>query len=247
MRFSKSDGVARKAVELVLGSCEVVQSGLRNTPAKQQGVPVVQTVMTHPSKSTNAANEGESPRTAPGEEARSLRTFFEGHHARLTPGLRRMLSERTAFRNELTDELLQRVWTLAWQALQAGKYDSQRAAFSTFVYAIAHHVWLQHLRAASQGKRNVALVEQPSDSIVAPEDAANMVEQIDLLRRVLRGEFHDALSDEERWILRAVAQGETDRGLAAKMKLSPSTANARKASAFDRLRRLLAAQGHRQK
>jgi DNA-binding CsgD family transcriptional regulator len=42
-----------------------------------------------------------------------------------------------------------------------------------------------------------------------------------------------------------VSEGETDRELARRLKISPSTANARKRAAFQKLRLYLAARGHR--
>lgn len=160
-----------------------------------------------------------------------------------------MFLDRTAGRQDLSDELAQRAWGLAWKALAAGKYDPARAAFSTFVYAIAQNVWLQHLRASGQRQNNVGQLADDASpvSLDQPEDTARLAEVVDLLRRVLRGEVPAQLSDEERWIVRAIADGETDRGLAAKLRLSPSTANARKNSAFDKLRRFLASKGHRDK
>jgi DNA-directed RNA polymerase specialized sigma24 family protein len=187
----------------------------------------------------NAAADGPASR---------LKQFFEEQHRRLSPGLRRFFLERAAGRQELAEELSQKCWGLAWQALIAGKYDSARAAYSTFVYAIAQNVWLQYLRSAGQKQNtNAALQDDFGSGSVgfAPEETAKTIELVDLLRAVLRGEHDAQLSEEERWIVRAVADGETDRGLAAKLKLSPSTANARKNAAFDKLRRFLATRGHR--
>lgn len=188
------------------------------------------------------------PPAQPGADpaADRAQAFFHEQHARLAPGLRRLFIDRTAGRQDLAEELAQRAWALAWRALAAGKYDPARAAFSTFVYAIAQNVWLQHLRSSGQKQNNLTpLADDPSTSTLLPEDTAKLAEVVHLLRRVLRGELPAQLSEEERWIVRAIADGETDRGLAAKLRLSPSTANARKNSAFDKLRRFLASKGHR--
>ena len=188
------------------------------------------------------------PSAQPGAdpEADRAQAFFHEQHARLAPGLRRLFIDRTAGRQDLAEELAQRAWALAWRALAAGKYDPARAAFSTFVYAIAQNVWLQHLRSSGQKQNNLTpLADDPSTSTLLPEDTAKLAEVVHLLRLVLRGELPAQLSEEERWIVRAIADGETDRSLAAKLRLSPSTANARKNSAFDKLRRFLASKGHR--
>lgn len=194
------------------------------------------------------------PARAMGESAQhssadsvELRKLFESNHDRLSPGLRRFFLERTSGNDELADELSQRSWTLAWRATSERRYDPARAAYSTFVYAIANNVWLQHLR---QLKRKSSGTQTLGDleAIATPADATDTLDHleiIDVLRRVLRGEELSALSDQERWILTSVAQGETDRGLAAKLRVSASTANARKKTVFDKLRRFLAALGHR--
>ncbi|MFZ4574563.1 MAG: RNA polymerase sigma factor [Phycisphaerales bacterium] len=191
----------------------------------------------------------QNPRESAGDarDLAPLHKFFEDQHSRLSPGLRRLFLERAAGRSDLADELTQRTWTLAWRALTENKYDPARAAFSTFVYAVAQNVWLQHLRSSSQRQNNLAtLPDNPSAVESAlPEDAIRLAELVDLLRRVLRGDLPAQLTEEERWIVRSIADGETDRGLATKLRLSPSTANARKNAAFDKLRRFLANKGHR--
>jgi len=181
-------------------------------------------------------------------EAAALRRLFENNHERLSPGLRRFFLERTNGKDELADELCQRAWTLVWRATSDGRYDPARAAYSTFVYAVAQNVWLQHLR--QMGRKSGATEtlgdRETTASTDSMENIVDDVEIIDLLRRVLRGEELESLSDQERWILTAVAQGETDRGLAAQLQVSASTANARKNTVFDKLRRFLAAKGHRE-
>lgn len=207
--------------------------------------------MTRPQQNpeSTGANSPGPGASGSADVAAAQHAFFQQQHERLSPGLRRMFLDRTAGRQDLSDELAQRAWALAWKALAAGKYDSERAAFSTFVYAVAQNVWLQHLRSSGQRQNNVASLPDDASpvSLEQPEDTARLAEVVDLLRRVLRGEVPAQLSDEERWIVRAVADGETDRGLAAKLRLSPSTANARKNAAFDKLRRFLSSKGHRDK
>jgi len=180
-------------------------------------------------------------------DATKLRQLFESNHDRLSAGLRRFFLERTNGRDELADELSQRAWTLVWRATSEGRYDPERAAYSTFVYAVAHNVWLQYLRQMGRksGSTETLGDREVSAAIDPLENNIDEIEIVDLLRRVLRGEALETLSDQERWILTAVAQGETDRGLAAQLHCSASTANARKNTVFDKLRRFLAAKGHR--
>ncbi len=190
----------------------------------------------HPLSHLNAAvGEGE-------------RAAFEALHERLSGGLRRLFLRRAAGREELAEELAQRTWAVCWRAVTDGKYDAARAAFSTFVYAIASNIWLEHLRSASRagaraeraGSRGVpgAGVEEPTGAL---EDA----ELLDAVRSCVRPNGPGGFTEEERWILRGIASGETDRSMARQLRVAASTVNARKRSALDRMRRYLAELGFR--
>jgi len=48
--------------------------------------------------------------------------------------------DRTGGRSELADDFSQKTWVAVWQALIAGKYEPDRAAISTFVYAVGYRV-----------------------------------------------------------------------------------------------------------
>src|SRR5207249_225931 len=75
--------------------------------------------------------------------SRGDRAAFEQIHRRLGGGVRRLLLARVGNRPELADELAQRTWVAAWEALRAGRYDPSRAEFSTFIYAVAYKTWLR--------------------------------------------------------------------------------------------------------
>jgi len=148
----------------------------------------------------------------------------------------------------------------AWAALSSGRYDPKKGSFSTFVYTIANHIWLQHLRTARRADarfvRDGEVVER-AEAVERwlgagdPATLAQFGQKLDAVRRLLRGEsvgseIPNQLTEDERAVLRAVASGVSDRGLAARLNLAPSTANARKRTAFEKLRRALAELGFRQ-
>jgi len=170
------------------------------------------------------------------------REAFGALHRRLSGGLRKLFMDRSSGRADVSDDLIQRTWTGVWQALSAGRYDPSRSAISTFVYAVAHKMWLQHLRARGP-IREMPPVEAVSTA-EEPQADTDLAEVLEAIRACLRGQAGD-LSEEDRAILRLSGMGASDRDLAARLGVSPSTANARKRAAFDRIRRHLAGLGHR--
>jgi len=182
---------------------------------------------------------------------------FAEVHRRLAPGLRRLLLDRARGDDALADDLAQKAWTGAWRALTEGRYDPQKAALTTFVYAVAHKVWLQHLRTGGRADAAAAAYADlgaPGAPHAAPDpaDAAGLAQTLDAVRRCLAEPDPDAapsaapggLTQDERWLLRAVAAGASDRVLAQRLAVAPSTVNARKNAAYDKLRRHLAVRGH---
>jgi RNA polymerase sigma factor (sigma-70 family) len=171
---------------------------------------------------------------------------FERLHRRLSGGLLRLFRERTGGRADLAEDFSQRTWSQVWQALRDGKYDPSRAAISTFIYAVGHRVWLQHLRSKGRADAREAELRLRAED-QAQKDDTQAAESIDAVRACLRGDPGTAgLSEEERWILRASASGITDRELAQRLRIAPSTANDRKKAAYEKLRRYLESRGHRQ-
>lgn len=168
------------------------------------------------------------------------RASFESLHRRLSGGLRKLFLERSGNKNDVADDLIQRTWVGVWQALSTGRYDPSRSAISTFVYAVAHKMWLQQLRARPAPRDPIPAEALPT----LDEPAAELAEVLDAVRATLRGASGD-LSIDERAILRLCGSGASDRDLAARLSISPSTANARKRAAFEKLRRHLASLGHR--
>lgn len=189
--------------------------------------------------------EGRSLADLAAAAARGDRPAFEGLHKRLTGGLRRLFMERCGGRADVADDLIQRTWVGVWQALSSGRYDPARAAISTFVYAVAHNMWLQHLR--SRPTRGLPGADSERDggwaeAVVEGPDK-ELAEVLEVIRACLRGEA-GGLTPDERAILRLSGSGASDRDLAARLSVSPSTANARKRAAFDKLRRHLESMGH---
>lgn len=178
---------------------------------------------------------------------------FADLHRRLGPGLRRQLLQRSGGREDVVDELSQRIWSSTWSALTSGKYDPSRAAITTYVYAIGHNAWLTHLRKFSReqgyvGSGPAVLGEEhlPAGAVAADGPAPEVLEQselIDALRACLRVENPAGLTDPERVVIAAVAQGESDRGLARRLALSSSTVNIRKHAAFSKIRQYLFERG----
>lgn len=182
-------------------------------------------------------------------------------HARFAPGLHRLFLKRVRGRDDIADDLAQRAWTLVWDSIKRGRYDPDRATMSTFVYAVANNVWLQYLRKAGRSiELNVATEDGPDFSAPPPsvDDAAN-AELLQAVREAVGGlaSSHPSgdgpatpapgagLTDEERTIMRMTAAGLSDRGVAAQLGLAPSTVNVKKRGAFEKIRRFLAARGHR--
>lgn len=170
------------------------------------------------------------------------RGAFDAVHDRLAGGLLRLFDRRLAGRADVADELAQQTWARAWDAITRGRYQPQRAAISTFVYAVANNVWLQFcrtLRSPGQGP--------PTEEPAAPgrHDALlEYAELIDALRGCLRQPAGpNALADDERLVVLATARGETERQLAVRLGLAASTINARKQSAYAKMRACLAAKG----
>jgi RNA polymerase sigma-70 factor (ECF subfamily) len=173
---------------------------------------------------------------------------FAALHQRLGGGLHRLFMERTGGRTELADDFCQKTWVAVWQALEGGKYDPERAAISTFVYAVGYRVWLQHMRSAGRARAHLDAAAPGMAALGLSEDPAagsRLAEMIQIVRDCLSGKIDCGLSEEERWILRASTSGVTDRDLAKRLGVAASTANTRKQAAYDKLRRHLEKLGHR--
>jgi len=175
------------------------------------------------------------------------RGAFEAIHRRLAGGIHRLFLDRAAGRQELADDLSQRTWLAAWESLQKGRYDPSRAAITTFVYAIGYKMWLQYLRTASRPETLVADVFDGNRAdLDTPEYECHAAELLTAVRDCLKNKGESSvLTEDERGIVRASAAGTSDRDIARQMQIAASTLNARKQSAFEKIRRFLAGHGHR--
>jgi RNA polymerase sigma factor (sigma-70 family) len=211
-----------------------------------------------PNESADAAAD-EAADSAAKESAASFKSLatraqagekaaFEQLVQRLGPGLGRMLQRRTGSRPELIEELVHRTWIGVWQALRDGRYDPEKAAISTFVYAVAHKLWLQHLR--SQGA--AAPVRYDLDALSAEvfkgaDDvwaALHASELLDAMRDCLHTtDSPFALTPVELQVVVGLASGETERSLASTLGVVASTVHAHKLGAYKKLRRCLTAKG----
>jgi RNA polymerase sigma factor (sigma-70 family) len=183
--------------------------------------------------------QSEPDQTAPTLQELALRALggdrlaFDHAVHRLSPGLARFVGKRTSDDANLTQELCQQAWAEIWTAMVHRRYDPAKAALSTFAYAVAHKVWLRYLRSAG---RVVPPEWAALDDAEGPAfEAIDQASQIDRIRAFVSGRVGN-LTDDERWILRSAAAGVSDRELASRLGIAPSSANARKQAALAKLR-----------
>src|SRR5262245_56925619 len=174
---------------------------------------------------------------------------YRAIHERLDAGLRRFLMKRTRDDAELAEELAQRSWVAVWEALRDGRYDPQRAALTTFLYGVGYKQYLQHARRTRGGLRLVSDLDAQAEQMFAsdddPAEFIRSCELLDAVRECLRGDSASvALAPEEREILSAIASGEPERQLAARLGVAPSTVNTRKHLVLHKLQEHLERLGH---
>lgn len=196
-----------------------------------------------PTDEPNPARPPGGPATLAERVACGDARAFAHVHASLAPGLRAMFLRRLGQRADVADDLAQQTWAAVWDALRRGRYDPTRAAVSTFIYAVAHNMWLRFCRAARRGLPTEAAV--PPDLGPSPERMLAYCELLEALRGCLRNPHgDDALSAEERQIVLAAADGQSERELARQLGVAASTINARKKAAYGKIRRCLAHKGY---
>lgn len=199
--------------------------------------------MAQPNRGTPPSADTLAVRALAGEEQ-----AFEELHRRLGGGLRRFLQRRVGGRAELLDELTQTTWVEVWRALHEGRYDPGRARISTFVYAVGHKTFLRYLRAVQRGGGVAQLADYDGHAALwtseRPETQLEACELLDAVRDCLHssGTLH-SLTDEERAVVLGVANRETERALASRLGIAASTVNARKKTAYEKLRGCLARKG----
>lgn len=183
-----------------------------------------------------AAREGDS------------RAFAELHR-RLSGGLRRFFQSRGCDRLDVLDELVQRTWIGVWDSIREGRYDPSRSAITTFAFAVASNIWLQQLRprqGASQLPEEESVRELSLLGIHDPAALMRSCELLDAVRSCVRARNTPyELDDVERRIVEALSRGEPERSVAIELDLAPSTINARKRSALQKLRMCLGRKGFR--
>lgn len=176
------------------------------------------------------------------------RREFQEAHQRYAAGLRRFFSRRAVAQPEQVEELLQQTWVEVWRSLEQGRYLPEKAALSTFVYAVANKHWLRVRRELGSRRRAVGDVESWLadwiDPGSGPEDVAAVTELLSALRACIRdSEAAFALTPEELAIVQGVMHGVTERQLAEQLQVAPSTAHGWKRSALMKLRRCLGEKG----
>lgn len=171
---------------------------------------------------------------------------FARLHDRLAGGVRQFLRKRIPSNEHLVEDLTQQTWMGLWNALQAGRYDPQRAAVSTYLYAVAYKTWLRHVRDGDAASDDL---DRFAESILGagdPADELRAAELIEAVRGCLRHrDAPTALTDEERAIVQSGAEGLSEREIASRLGIAPSTVNVRKHLAMNKLRDCMARKGHR--
>lgn len=173
---------------------------------------------------------------------------FAAAHERYAPGLRRFFARRTGGDAEQVEELMQQTWTEAWKAVSEGRYRPEKAALSTFVYAVANKHWLRMRRALGSRRRAAGDVESYIagwiDPDGGPEDLTAVSELLTALRQCIAdAETAWALTPEELAVIRGLMDGLPERRLAQDLQVAPSTAHAWKRAALAKMRRCLAGKG----
>lgn len=160
---------------------------------------------------------------------------FAQAHSALAAWIRRRLIELTG-NDHTADDLSQRTWQAVWEAVSQGRYDSSRAAMSTFVYAISQNVYRNWARSrATVAQHAPAIAANAQQGPETGDDPLADAEVIEELRRVLR-DGASGLSPQHLQALHLIARGATDREMAVELAVAPSTAHARKREAIDALR-----------
>lgn len=171
--------------------------------------------------------------------ARADRAAFDHLHARLAGAVRSLYTRRGLPLN-LAEELSQQAWAALWEALTAGRYEPQRSSPATYLYAIAHRIWLRHLR--DRGKSLATeRAEEPLSADSGPAEASDLAAALHAVRSAL--EQPGELSETDRTVLRLSAEGVSDRELGKRLGVAASSAHEARRGALERLRRVLARQG----
>lgn len=191
---------------------------------------------------------GESLAELAAAVGRGDRAAFERLHERLGRGLVRFFFARNGGRSEEAEELAQRAWTAVWGALRDGRYDPNRGAVTTFVYAISYRTWFRHLRQTAASREAAEPMDGVAASMLGEEDPSQLAafcELLEAVRGALAATGPGCLTEEERRLVVAAGGGRTDRALAAELGVAASTVHARRTAALAKLRRMLAARGFR--
>lgn len=168
-------------------------------------------------------------RTPPGDQT------LTDWHARFARAVRRWFLDRSGGRHDAADDLSQRTWAALTATLARGGYDPSRSAPSTFVYAVMHNTWRQHAAALARDARAPALApDAPLPGESDPTDAAALAELVEQVRSLLTDP--DRLEPDTRHVLGLIASGVSDRALAERLGVSPSTAHDRKRAALQQMR-----------
>ncbi len=177
---------------------------------------------------------GQSPEMSADAERR--RAEFIAAHQRLHAWTLRFFTASTGRRADVAEDLAQRTWSAAWKAVSSGVYDPARASLTTFVHGVAQTIARGAATEFARQVNRAAPPRLPESEVLDLSELAARAEAVDRVRAALRGEASDAgLSEAEIGVLQLVSRGVGDRELAAQLGVAPSTANARKRAAMQKL------------
>lgn len=168
---------------------------------------------------------------------------FEQVHDRLNSAVVRYFAQRVRPSDNAVTDLAQTVWIEVWKSLRNGVYDENRAALTTFIFAVAHKVLLRHLAKPSAPSGAPLLIHQATPA--TDDDLAENSHRAELIQAIRDCIFSDnrLLAADERQLMIDLANGATERTLAEQHGVSASTIHARKSAILDRIRRHLAQLG----
>jgi RNA polymerase sigma factor (sigma-70 family) len=160
-------------------------------------------------------------------------------HARLGSTVRGWFIRRLPEGSTDADDLAQQTWAELTRSVAEHRYDPARSRLSTFLYAIMLNTWRQHAKRSAASRRRMAELlgeAEREGEAVAEEPAGGLAGEIEAVRAALASPASSGLTAEDGALLRLIGTGLTDRELAQRLGVAPSTAHARKQQALQRLR-----------
>ncbi len=190
-----------------------------------------------PPQDYNSLKLGELAAKAAGGDEAAFATLYH----RLHGGVKRFIQRRGATQPDVIEEVAQHAWVEVWRGLRLGRYDPDRGAVTTFIYAIAFHTWLHHQRERTQ--RKTRDFDASFDDLFYVTDVDQMLYHIDLLDALRECLRDTGLTADERAVIDGLLTGQSERQLAETIGLAASTVNTRKKGALAKIQQCLHSKG----